>query len=124
MDMQKNEGINITGGNINVEQMTAGSHSQNIQITSQDLESDEDQINSSAILSSHMKLYKQLDAYFGEEDIKSLCFELEIDYDNLPALGKSNKIRELIILVARNNSVDQLIGVCQTSRPKINWDQL
>jgi hypothetical protein len=65
---------------------------------------------------------QQLVKAFGEEDAKKLCFVLGIDYDDLPAQGRRNKLRELISQLERENRIDDIIGICKQERPQYNWD--
>lgn len=70
------------------------------------------------------KLLKSITALFNEEELKALCFELDIDYDNLPALGKANKIRELLAYCERHQRLSDLWGSCQLLRPLVPWNEL
>ncbi len=69
------------------------------------------------------KLRKLIDRYFDEEELKTLCFDLNVDYDGLPAKGKGGKARELVTYCERNGILDDLIQECQESRPKADWKQ-
>lgn len=55
------------------------------------------------------QLSDKLIAYFNEEELRTLCMEINQDYDNLPAQGKSGKARELVLLVNRRGQVARLI---------------
>lgn len=69
------------------------------------------------------ELLDQLVKVFGDEDVKELCFQLEgIEYDDLPAQGRRNKLRELISQLERENRIDDLIGICKQERPQYNWN--
>lgn len=67
------------------------------------------------------QLYRKIDRYFNEEELKSICFDLGVDYDNLPAEGKGYKARELVALVDRSNQVERLVSLCRDARPDVIW---
>ncbi|MBK9054264.1 MAG: hypothetical protein IPL78_26155 [Chloroflexi bacterium] len=47
-------------------------------------------------------LHRLLDQYFDLEDVRSLCVDLGVDYDSVRGEGKSARVRELIVALARN----------------------
>jgi hypothetical protein len=62
-----------------------------------------------------------LDGYFSEDDLRDLCFEMSIDYDNLPGSGKRNKARELVLYCEHRNITADLIARCREQRPHADW---
>jgi len=54
-------------------------------------------------------LYQILAEHLDEEEAKTLCFSLDVDYDDLPAKGKSNKARELVEHLERRGRIPELI---------------
>jgi hypothetical protein len=62
-------------------------------------------------------IYKSLTNSFSEEEIKLLCFELGVDYDELLGSGKSNKIRDLIQYCQRRQMITPLIESINSIRP-------
>lgn len=68
-----------------------------------------------------VRLHKLIDKHFGKEDLKTLCFYLGVDYDTLPADGKSAKARELVQKCEREDELDKLLQECQGLRPKADW---
>lgn len=68
------------------------------------------------------ELRQVLSDYFSEEEIRTLCFDLSIDYDDLPATGKANKIRELIKYLERRDGIQDLESAVRRQRPNIPWD--
>lgn len=42
------------------------------------------------------KLFRLVNTHFDLEEFKSLCFELEVDFDSLVGNGKEGKIRGLV----------------------------
>ena len=59
--------------------------------------------------------------YFNEEDVKTLCYDLEIEYDDLPAVGRSSKVRELVTHVGNHSSTDDLLSRLRKLRPRVSW---
>ena len=68
------------------------------------------------------KLLQNLDGHFSEEDLRTLCFELVVDYENLPAQGKVGKARELILHLERSGRIPEFIDRCRQLRPNISWE--
>jgi hypothetical protein len=53
-------------------------------------------------------LRQQLIAGFNEEELRTLCFDLGVDYDGLPARGKGGKARELVQYLSKRDRVADL----------------
>lgn len=66
----------------------------------------------------------QIATYFNSEDQRDLCFELAIDYDDLPSQTNSGKARELVMRLYREGRLLELIELCTKLRPKIIWREL
>ena len=66
-------------------------------------------------------LHKMLEQHFDLEEVRTLCFELEVDYDNLRGEGKSSRNRELIMLLARQGRLPALVALARKERPSIIW---
>lgn len=73
------------------------------------------------IQEARFKLYKILTDRFNDDELRTLCFALGIDYDNLRGDGKSGKARELITYLERRNEIPQLIEIGKQLRPDISW---
>lgn len=71
----------------------------------------------------HASLHKSLLAYFTLEELRTICFYLYVDWDNLPGEEKSGKARGLILHLERRgkDSIRDLIKVCQRERPSRDW---
>lgn len=68
-----------------------------------------------------VRLHKLINKHFNDEELKTLCFYLSIDYDTLSGSGKSAKARELVQKCERENELDKLIQESQGLRPKADW---
>ena len=44
-----------------------------------------------------IQIFSTLCDRFSEEELRTLCFFLEVDYNSLPADGKAGKARELVL---------------------------
>lgn len=59
--------------------------------------------------------------HFSEEDLRTLCFELDVDYENLSGDTKLGKARELILEMERQGRLSELIERCRQVRPNLVW---
>lgn len=60
---------------------------------------------------------------FDENELRTLCFDLGIDYDDLPATGKVNKARELVACLERQKRTASLLKAGKRLRPDIVWEK-
>ncbi len=58
---------------------------------------------------------------FNEEELISFCFELKVEYEDLPVQGRINKARELILYMQRNGRLVELVELIREKRPNWNW---
>lgn len=61
--------------------------------------------------------------HFDVEEMRTLCFDLNIDYDALRGEGKEAKVRELAALFRRNGRLPELIEVLTSMRPHVPWPE-
>jgi hypothetical protein len=71
-----------------------------------------------------VKLRRAIAERFDLEELRTLCFDLKIDYDNLPGEGKSNRARELVAFLNRCNRIPDLISYGKQHRPDVVWGDL
>jgi Effector-associated domain 7 len=64
---------------------------------------------------------EKLDQFFSLDDVRVICFDLSIDYEALEGSSKSVKIQALISHVERNKMIEQLVALCQRTRPTVAW---
>lgn len=62
--------------------------------------------------------------HFSEGELRTLCFDVGIDYDDLPGDGKANKARELVAHFERRNKIAELIFIIAQHRPSINLEDI
>jgi hypothetical protein len=58
---------------------------------------------------------------FSLEELRTLCFDLSIDYDALGGEGKEARARELIAHLQRRRQLDQLTNYIRQHRPDIQF---
>ncbi len=71
--------------------------------------------------SFRVRLRQGLDECFNEEELRALCFDLGLDYEDLPAHGKVGKAREIVVYFERRSSIPHLITQCRRLRPNGPW---
>jgi serine/threonine protein kinase len=67
------------------------------------------------------KLAQLLDQYFSQAELKTLCFNLGVDYDNVLGEAKENKAQELAAYLDRRGRLPELREEIARQRPHISW---
>jgi len=62
-------------------------------------------------------LRKVLIEYYNAGELRTLCFELSIDYENLGGRGKAEKVAELVLYARRNNRLNEIANYVRQTRP-------
>lgn len=68
---------------------------------------------------SSQELKDFLTKHFDEKELKELCFELKIDYENLDGSTKTEKIIAIVLYAERHGLFDQLASLAPQKRPRI-----
>ncbi len=68
---------------------------------------------------SPVDLRRILTLLFDEEELRTLCFDLNVDYDSLRGEGKAAKARELVALAERIGQLDLLEAAVRRERPDL-----
>ena len=68
------------------------------------------------------ELRQILTTYFNENELRDLCFDLDVDYDGLPGEEKGGKARELIAYLERRGRVSDLMETVKSLRPNVSWE--
>jgi hypothetical protein len=63
-------------------------------------------------------LLKWIREKFNDNELRDLCFELDIDYESLPGEGKAAKVRELVTYCQRRDRLVDLEQVAQRMHAK------
>lgn len=66
------------------------------------------------------RLFKLLTAHFNLDELRTLCFDLSVDYDTLRG-DKSTKALELISLMLREHRLNELVSTLRKERPSADW---
>ncbi len=64
---------------------------------------------------------QRLSRHFSQDEIKTLCFDLGVDYDDLAGISKDEKARELVVRLDRDGKLPQLLKRGKELRPKVVW---
>ncbi len=67
-------------------------------------------------------LRRILSTHFDEEELRTLCFDLGVRYDDLPGQGAAGKARELIAFLERHGRVNHLLEVGRLQRTDVRWE--
>lgn len=67
------------------------------------------------------RLRRLLTERFSDDDLRNLCFDLGVDYEDLPGEAKGGKVRELLLHLDNRDCIDDLIDAVQKERPGVSW---
>jgi len=67
------------------------------------------------------QLREKVIRYFDEEELRTLCGDLGVDYDDLRGEGKAAKAREFVNYLERRGRLPELVRKCSELRPKVAW---
>jgi len=70
------------------------------------------------------RLLSMLKQAFEVEDLRLLCFELDITFGNLGSATRDGKAADLIDLARANNMLPALVTACRGLRPKLDWSSV
>ncbi|KAA3664687.1 MAG: hypothetical protein DWQ04_04450 [Chloroflexi bacterium] len=70
------------------------------------------------------KFRQLISQHFNTEELRVLCFDMGIDYDNLLGKGKDLKVAELIDHLRSRKRIPELVDVLNTVRPPIHWEEI
>lgn len=62
--------------------------------------------------------------HFDESELRTLCFDIEVDYESLPGQSKADKARELAAYVRRHGQIGRLLSKCQEIRQHVDWQSV
>jgi formylglycine-generating enzyme required for sulfatase activity len=67
-----------------------------------------------------VELRKRIISYFDEQELRTLCFDLKVDYDDLRGEGRADKARELVAYFERRGRISELVVYCRLVRPNFS----
>jgi hypothetical protein len=59
--------------------------------------------------------------HFDEDELRTLCLLLNIDYESLGGDGKRAKAERLVGYMDRRGRADELLGKLDQLRPRVAW---
>lgn len=66
-------------------------------------------------------LQKNIGTYFNLGEIQLLCFQLNIEYENIEGSTRTEKSMMLIQYCKRHGLLHELVTLCQRNRPHLDW---
>jgi hypothetical protein len=69
------------------------------------------------------KIFVEIDTQFSLEELRNLCFFLDIDDENLPN-QKDAFVREFVKSIRRRQLIRELVAHLKQQRPKANWENI
>lgn len=60
---------------------------------------------------------------FSDGELRTLCFDLGVEYDDLPGQGKADKARELVTHMDQHGRLADLVRFGRQSRPDVPWPE-
>jgi formylglycine-generating enzyme required for sulfatase activity len=66
------------------------------------------------------KLRELITVCFDKEELRTLCFDLEVYYDDLRGEGRAGKARELVAYFERRGRISELVAYCRRLRPNFS----
>ena len=68
-------------------------------------------------------LRRNLAEHFNKEELRTLCFDLGIEHENLPET-KDGMARELVAYCERIGKIRELVAQCRKLRPNVSWEDV
>ena len=62
-----------------------------------------------------------LNEHFNDAELRQLCFDLTIEYENLPGDTRLAKAQVLVQHCLRHNRLSELADRCRELRPTVAW---
>jgi len=62
--------------------------------------------------------------YFSDDELRTLCFGLRLNYDALPAMGTHGKAREVILALGKQSRLPELVAYVRQVRPNLTVDDI
>lgn len=66
---------------------------------------------------------KLMNIYLDMNEVRDLCFDLQVDFDNVLGQRKIDKIKALVGLFYRQSLLDVLINWLHGIRPDVDWPE-
>lgn len=73
---------------------------------------------------SWAELRQLIETSFNDQELRTLCFDLNVDYDSLEGIGKEAKVREFIAWTRRTGLFPELVAALKSRRPNVDWQTI
>jgi len=67
------------------------------------------------------QLHRLIDQHFDREELRLLCFDLDVDYDNLRGETKATAAMDLVRRLHREKRLEELVDRARDRRPNVLW---
>lgn len=67
------------------------------------------------------QLHQKLIRYFSHDELRTICFNLGMDYEDVAGESRNHTARELLRYLERRGLIPKLIDLCRESRPGVTW---
>ena len=71
---------------------------------------------------SYPQVVRLLQTSFNKEELRQFCYELGVNYDDLPGEGNAAKALALVELAERQNALPVVVELGRRQRPQANWE--
>jgi tetratricopeptide (TPR) repeat protein len=68
-----------------------------------------------------VKLRRLLNKHFNINELRDLCFDLRVDFEDLPGETRGDKVRELVAYLERRGRLLDLVEIGKQLRPDVPW---
>jgi hypothetical protein len=70
-----------------------------------------------------VQLRRVLAGHFDEGELRTLCFDLGLEYDAIPGRDTAEKARELVAAMRRRNRLAELVDAVRRERAGLPWEE-
>jgi WD40 repeat protein len=71
--------------------------------------------------SNYQQIRQLITAHFSLQELKTLCFDIGVEFDDLGGEGLSEKARELVTFLQRRDRIPELLQILINERPGVVW---
>lgn len=70
------------------------------------------------------ELRQTMEQSFSLSELRTICFDIGFDYESINSENKGSFVRELLIVLHRQDRLGELLNECKLHRPLIDWASL
>jgi hypothetical protein len=75
-------------------------------------------------MNSLTQLREAIAEYYNTSELKILCSDIGVDFEELAGEDKPQKVQELLLFLHRRQQLPRLIAYCARTRPNVSWQNL